>query len=184
MNWSKGVDARGQPIPTGEGNLESGWLPDQHPGGGGTNWPPPSFNPETGLFYVNARKGYSVAYLTDVEENPEGYGGIGGGLLTQGVLEAIDYKTGNVVWSHEYPSGSFGNSGPGILTTAGKLLFTGDPSGNLIAYDPATGRILWHFRTGSQVSNGPMTYELNGRQYLIVGAGDTLFAFAILRNDR
>jgi alcohol dehydrogenase (cytochrome c) len=184
VNWSKGVDGNGQPIPdpAKEPKVDGSLI--NIPGGGGTNWPPPSFNPETGLFYVNARQGYSVAYLTDVEENPEGYGGMGGGLLSQGVLKAIDYKTGNTVWSHEYPSGSFGNSGPGILTTAGKLLFTGDPSGNLIAYDPLTGRILWHFRTGSQVSNGPMTYELNGRQYLVVGAGDTLFAFTILRSDR
>ena len=50
----------------------------------------------------------------------------------------------------------------------------------MIAYDPATGEILWHFRTGASVSNGPMTYLLDGKQYLIVGAGDTLFAFAIL----
>jgi outer membrane protein assembly factor BamB len=53
-------------------------------------------------------------------------------------------------------------------------------NGNLIAYDPATGRILWHFRTGAMVSNGPMTYQLDGKQYLVVGAGDTLFAFSLL----
>ena len=69
----------------------------------------------------------------------------------------------------------------GILTTAGKLLFTGDPTGNLIAYDPATGGILWHARLTAPVSNGPMTYELDGRQYLVVGAGDTLYAFTMLR---
>jgi alcohol dehydrogenase (cytochrome c) len=53
--------------------------------------------------------------------------------------------------------------------------------GNLIAYDPATGRILWHFRVGTQVSNGPSTYVLNGVQYLIAAAGDTLFAFRIVK---
>ena len=92
-------------------------------------------------------------------------------------------KTGNIAWKHKYPSGGFGNAFPGILTTAGKLLFTGDPSGNLIAFDPAAGRILWHFRTGTMVSNGPSTYMLNGSQYLLVGAGDTLFAFK-LAGDR
>jgi alcohol dehydrogenase (cytochrome c) len=106
---------------------------------------------------------------------------MGGGLFSEAVLKALDYKTGNIIWSHKYPSGTFGNSGPGILTTAGKLLFTGDPSGNLIAYDPATGRILWHFRTGAMVSNGPMTYQLDGKQYLVVGAGDTLFAFSLVK---
>jgi glucose dehydrogenase len=69
----------------------------------------------------------------------------------------------------------------GILSTAGSLLFSGDPSGNLIAWDPGTGRILWHFRLPAAVSNGPMTYELEGVQYLVVGAGDTLYAFTLLR---
>jgi alcohol dehydrogenase (cytochrome c) len=67
------------------------------------------------------------------------------------------------------------------LTTAGKLLFTGDPYGNFIAYDPATGRSLWHTHLPANVTNGPMTYELDGKQYLIVGAGDSLYAFTVLR---
>ena len=88
-------------------------------------------------------------------------------------------KTGNIVWSHSYPSGAFGTSFSGILTTAGKLLFTGDPSQNLIAFDPATGKILWHSRLTQNVSNGPSTYVLDGKQYLLVGAGDTLHAFVL-----
>jgi alcohol dehydrogenase (cytochrome c) len=181
VNWSKGVDSKGQPIPdpAKEPKVDGSLI--NIAAGGGTNWPPPSFSPDTGMFYVNAREGYSIAYLTDTDANPEGYGGMGGGLFSEAVLKALDYKTGKVVWSHKYPSGQFGNSGPGILTTAGKLLFTGDPSGNLIAYDSMTGRILWHFRTGAMVSNGPMTYQLDGKQYLVVGAGDTLFAFTLLK---
>jgi alcohol dehydrogenase (cytochrome c) len=101
--------------------------------------------------------------------------------MSQGALEAIDYQTGKIRWSHDYPSAVAGGlGGAGILTTAGKLLFTGDGAGNLIAYDPATGKILWHFRLGSNLSNGPMMFMLDGKQYLIAGAGDTLFAFAIL----
>jgi len=183
VNWSKGLDERGQPIPDPDKEPKVDGSLVNTPAGGGTNWPAPSYSPETGLFYVNAREGYSVAYLTDTEEKPEGYGGTGGGLFSEAVLKAIDYQTGKIAWSHKYPSGGLGNAGPGILTTAGKLLFTGDPSGNLIAYDPATGKILWHFRTGSMVSNGPMTFMMDGKQYLIVGAGDTLFAFALLQNN-
>ena len=91
------------------------------------------------------------------------------------------YKTGNVAWSHAYSTaGGFGLGGPGILTTAGDLLFTGDYSGNLIAFAPKDGEILWHFPMTQSLSNGPATYLLADKQYLVVGAGDTLFAFALL----
>ena len=183
LNWAKGIDSKGQPIPdpqkepTPDGSLLT------IPGGGGTNWLPPSFDPDTQLFYVNATKGYSLAYLTDTDEHPEGYGGSGRSLWSQHVLEALNWKTGEVVWSHPYSS--FGNTGgglggPGILTTAGNLLFTGDYAGNLIAYHPASGKILWHFTMPHSLSNGPETYLFNGKQYLIIGAGDTLYAFALL----
>jgi alcohol dehydrogenase (cytochrome c) len=145
---------------------------------GGTNWFPPSFDPQTGLFYVNAVRGFSLAYLTDTEEKPEGYGGSGHTLWTAATLEAIDYQTGKIRWSHDSPGK--GMNGSGILSTAGGLLFTGDPSGNLIAWDPQNGRVLWHFHLDSGVSNGPMTYDLEGRQYVVVGAGDTLYGFALL----
>ncbi len=65
-----------------------------------------------------------------------------------------------------------------MLTTAGKLLFAGDTSGNLVAYDPANGKILWHSRLGS-VSNAPETYLLDGHQYVLVAAGDTLYSFVL-----
>ncbi len=71
--------------------------------------------------------------------------------------------------------------GPGILTTAGKLLFTGDYNGNLIAFHPENGEILWHFPMLHNLGNGPSTYMLDGRQYLIVGGGDTLFSFVLPR---
>jgi alcohol dehydrogenase (cytochrome c) len=181
-NWSQGVDAKGQPIPNvaKEPKVDGALL--NIPGGGGTNWIPPSFDPQTALFYVNAVRGYAVTYLTDTDEKPEGYGGTGHNLWSVPVLEALDYRTGKIRWSHEYPTrGSGGLGGPGILTTAGQLLFTGDPSGNLIAFDPATGGILWHFHLLAPLSNGPMTYELGGKQFLIAGAGDTLYAFALVK---
>ena len=72
-----------------------------------------------------------------------------------------------------------GNRGaPGLLTTAGKLLFGGDVSGNIVALDPATGKLLWHSQIG-QVTNAPETFMVDGRQYLLVGAGDTLFSFTM-----
>jgi outer membrane protein assembly factor BamB len=132
--------------------------------------------------YVNATLGYSLTYLTDTSQRPEGYGASGRGLWSQHALEALDYKTGDVKWSHAYvddPS-SFRLGGPGILTTAGNLLFTGDYKRNLIAFNAATGEIVWHFPMLRPLGNGPETYLLDGRQYLIVGGGDTLYAFTLV----
>jgi alcohol dehydrogenase (cytochrome c) len=180
VNWSKGVDARGQPIPdpakepTVDGSL------NDIPAGGGTNWYAPSYDPATGLFYVQARRGYSVGYRYDTSAKPQGYAGGNFSLSTQPVLEAIDVRTGDIAWSHEYAEGTGqGNAGPGILTTAGGLLFTGDTATSLVAHDPATGAILWHQRLTRPVTNGPSTWMLGGRQYLIAGAGDTLYAFRL-----
>jgi acido-empty-quinoprotein group A len=183
LNWSKGVDASGQPIPdeTKEPTIDGSYLTINW--GGGTNWMPPSFSPRTGLFYVNATLGYCLVYLTDTSERPEGYGGFGQPLWSQHVLEAIDFRTGNVRWSHAYTTydgTQGGNGGPGILTTAGNLLFTGDYNRNLIAFDAANGGILWHFQALHSLSNGPETYILDGRQYLVAGAGDTLYVFSLV----
>jgi alcohol dehydrogenase (cytochrome c) len=68
--------------------------------------------------------------------------------------------------------------GSGMLTTAGNLLFAGDLAGNLVAYDPVDGKILWHSHLG-QVSNAPETYMLDGHQYILVAAGDSLYAFTL-----
>jgi alcohol dehydrogenase (cytochrome c) len=143
---------------------------------------PPSYSPQTGLFYVNATRGYSVTYLTDTSAEPEGYGGSMRGLWSQHVLEALDVKTGEIKWSHAYTTADAaggGLGGPGILTTAGKLLFTGDYNRNLIAFNAVDGDIVWHFPMLHSLGNGPETYLLDGHQYLVAGGGDTLYAFAL-----
>ncbi|MBV8071402.1 MAG: acido-empty-quinoprotein group A [Acidobacteriaceae bacterium] len=177
LNWSKGVNGAGQPIPNTAKEPQVAGVLVSPPSGGATNWPPPSFDPETGLFYVSTSTSYSEFYLTDTDPHPEGWGAAeknAGGLGH--TLRAIDYKTGNLVWRHNYPGGG-GLSG--LLTTAGKLLFSGDGSNHLIAFDPANGKILWHAGLAANVSNGPETYLLDGKQYLVVGAGDSLYAFTL-----
>jgi outer membrane protein assembly factor BamB len=90
-------------------------------------------------------------------------------------LVAIDYKTGKIAWKHEWPNGG----GPAhMLTTAGKLLFTANGS-NFIAFDPANGKILWHAGLTGPVTAGPITYELDGQQYLVLASADTLYSFTI-----
>jgi alcohol dehydrogenase (cytochrome c) len=179
IDWSKGVDKNGVPIPRVDKEPKTDGALVTPSAGGGTNWFSPSYDPQSKLFYVNTTQSYSVYYLTDTSDKPEGYGGRDQGVWAQAALKAIDYSTGKIAWSHVYPG--VNHEGSGILTTAGGVLFTGDPSGNVVAFDPKNGDILWHAGLGSNVSNGPMTYQLDGQQYVVVGAGENLFAFKLPR---
>jgi alcohol dehydrogenase (cytochrome c) len=180
VNWASGIDKRGEPVrvPTKDFDIAGALI--SPPSGGAVNWPPPSFSQETGLFYVQSTDSYSMSYLTTLDSR--GALGLGGkdelsvGQLGS-YLTAIDYKTGKLAWQHRYPGVRNYGIQNGILTTAGKLLFAGDPSGNLVAYDPAKGTQLWHSRVG--VSNAPETYMLDGHQYVVVGAGDMVYAFRL-----
>jgi acido-empty-quinoprotein group A len=175
QTWSSGVDSRGRPIakpsatPAPDGALVE-------PGSdGATNWMAPSFDPQTNLFYVVARRVFSIFYRV-VEGKAEGWGGRDRNLWANTTLRALDYKTGRVVWNHELGE----QEGiAGVLTTAGHLLVSADVSGNLLALDPATGRTLWHLNVGGEVVASPMTYEIEGRQYLIVPVQDVMYAFAV-----
>jgi alcohol dehydrogenase (cytochrome c) len=179
-NWATGLNKQGQPIRDPEKDFHIGGSLVSPNNTGVTNWPPPSFSPDTGLFYVPRYDSYAMYYLT--ETDPRGAMGLGGkeevnvGSLGSHLV-AIDYKTGKTVWDHQYPSNT-GGTLSGVLTTAGRLLFTGDNAGNLTAFDPANGNPLWHSRIG-QVSNAPETYMLDAHQYLLSAAGDTLFAFTL-----
>ena len=178
-NWTKGVDAKGQPIPNpGKEPQIDGALvsPNQ---GGGQNWPPPSFSPLTGLFYANATRAFSVYYLYENEndEKPQGWGGNDRGSWSEAMLQAIDYRTGKIAWSHKWTGSSGVRSG--LLSTAGNVLFAGDASANFVAFDAGKGTPIWHAGLHASISNGPITYALDGAQYVVVGAGDTLYAFVM-----
>ena len=100
-NWSLGSDEKGQPVPNPAKRPQiAGALvtPNQ---GGATNWFSPSFSPQTGLFYVNANRAFSVWYIYDASDNPMGWGGTDrGGYAEQPQLKAIDYKTGKDPLEH------------------------------------------------------------------------------------
>ena len=146
--------------------------------GGVTNWPPPAYSPDTGLFYTHEHNGFNLVYLTDPD--PRGSMGLAGKSVTgvgswPSALRAIDPKTSKAAWRHEFPQGG---GGVGLLATAGKLVFTNDGGGNLVAFDAATGNPLWHSHIGSP-TNAPQTYAIDGRQHVLVAVGDTLYAFAL-----
>jgi alcohol dehydrogenase (cytochrome c) len=115
-------------------------------------------------------------YLYDDRNKPEGWGGRQAGNWSRAMLQALDYRTGKIKWSHKWET--LGNKG-GLLSTAGNLVFAGDPNNNLVVLDATTGKPLWHANLSTGLSNGPITYELDGHQYLLVGAGDKLFAFVM-----
>jgi len=181
VNWAKGLNAKGQPVrePAKDHHIAGALVSAAN--GGATNWPPPAYSPDTGLFYVPTSETYAMYYLS--ETDPRGAMGLGGkdeiGVGSMGTyISAIDYKTGKTVWRHRFRTAGGSRSAPGLLTTAGMLLFGGDISGNFVAFDPATGKPLWHTQIG-QVSNAPETYMVDGRQHILVAAGDTLYSFAL-----
>lgn len=175
VNWSLGVDAKGQPIPNPKKEpAPDGRIiaPDE---GGLTNYRSPSFDPKTGLFLVDAHPSWSI-YFAKPADGTYGWAGADYGVWGKATLEAIDYETGKPRWTHELgPNGS----GAGVLTTDSGLAFTGDAHGNFLALETATGKTLWHAGTGSRIETSPETYELDGRQYVLISSGGVVFAWAL-----
>src|SRR5579884_276295 len=176
--WASGIDSRGRPVAKSDYAPRPDGALVEPASDGATNWMAPSFDPQTKLFYVNARRTFSIFYLTATGK-PEGWAGRDRNLYADSTIRAIDYRTRKIVWDHEMGKGE---GTAGILTTAGHLLFTADNAGNLLALDPATGQTLWHVNLGGRMESCPMTFELDGRQYLIVSAQDLLYAFTLPDN--
>jgi alcohol dehydrogenase (cytochrome c) len=179
LDYSSGLSPQGEPIP----------IPDKDPSVGGsinivnaTNWQAPAYNPKTGLVFVNSVEGKAIYYLTDDSERPSGYGGTGIGIgRARRVLQAIDPLTGIAAWRHVYPNLNDAPTtlGPSILTTAGNLVISGDDQKNLIIYAADRGDLLWHHELGANESGGIITYMLDEKQYVVFGAGDSLYALSV-----
>jgi alcohol dehydrogenase (cytochrome c) len=174
VNWSKGIDGQGRPIPDpAKEPSKDGVLvaPDE---GGATNFWPPSFDPKTGLLIVNAKDGYGI-YFFKPEHGAYGWAGADYGLAGKGFLRAVDYQTGKIAWEHPYGRGS---SSAGVLTTRTDLAITGDGGGNMLALRTSDGTVLWHENIG-RMTGAPVTYELDGKQCLLVSGGNSLYLYAL-----
>jgi len=174
VSWAKGIDADGRPVPNPdkeparEGRLIS---PDES---GGTNYRSPAFDPATGLLIVSAHDAYGL-YFFKPEHGAVGWAGADYTVYGRGVLRAIDYQTGAVRWNHDLHGGA---AAAGVLATASGVIFTGDSAQSALALRASDGATLWHSGIG-RVNNSPITYELDGRQYVLFGGGSALYAFAL-----
>ena len=193
VNWMNGFDEKGRPmrvtgkVPSAEGTLI-------YPGNqGGTNWYSPSYSPHTGLFYIPTWANYSSIYVKGKDDDyvegrryaggfprsaiPFGRGGQNFRKEEEGygAVRAVDPATGERKW--EFKMNDVTDAG--ILTTASDLLFSGGREGYFYALDARTGALLWKATVGGAVASGTMTYSVNGRQYVGVAAGNSLFTFAL-----
>lgn len=136
--------------------------------GGGANWPPLAYSKNNDLLYVAASHnptGYKTEF--DVEGNPVLVISYLVNPVRWGTVSAISASDGKIRWQEktELPVIS------GALATAGGLLFHGQSNRDFVARDSSTGKKLWRFATGAGVNAPPITYALNGKQYVVVAAG-------------
>ena len=181
--WAKEIGGDGRPV------LLPGHTPDEKGEvtcpdiTGGTNFWPPAYDPNSKLFFVNAREVCATYYAWKPEfaQGDRFTGGAAQRLRDRenpayGALRAIDPATGTRKWEYKYinPSTS------GLLTTASNLIFSGDAEGNLLALDSRSGKLLWRYQMGATLhGTSPVTYMLDGKQQLLVPAGTTLTAWAL-----
>jgi alcohol dehydrogenase (cytochrome c) len=174
VNWAKGLDEEGRPVPDPAKEPSRDGVLIAPNESGATNYRSPSFDPRTGLLVVSAHDSYGI-YFFKPEHGTYGWAGADYNVYGRGVLRAIDYQTGKIRWNHDIGDGP---SAAGVLTTESGLTITGDSVGNAIALRTSDGATLWHSGIG-RVGNSPVTYELDGRQYLLLGGGSALYAFAL-----
>ena len=187
-NWMSGFDKNGRPIrvpgivPSKEGTLV---RPHVH---GATNWAPPSFSPKTGLFYVAHWEHSGIIALEGQFPRSVGINSkqtqMGQTNLlpffnddneAYGVIRAYDPNTLEPKWEYKMADITWG----GVLSTAGDVVFGGGKEGYFVALDAKSGAELWKMPVGGQVNAGAMSYAVNGKQYVAIAAGSSLFAFAL-----
>jgi alcohol dehydrogenase (cytochrome c) len=197
VTWASGLDKNGRPIQTPAAEGQPTWPGNQ----GGTNWFPPAYSPRTGLFYFSAWENYATIYRREKAEYQPGRnfsGGGGAGLapvpgaptvgigrrgpidywtneVGSGATVAMDPHTGKRVWS--FPQ--YDVTDAGMMTTATDLLFTGGREGYFYAFDAKAGKLLWKTNLGGSIVNAPVTYEIDGKQYVSIISGNSLSTFAL-----
>ena len=166
LTWASGVRADGRPELQKEGALS---CPDT-----ATNWNATAFDPKSRLYYVVALEKCTLNRgAENWRQRPPKLD------PAQKFLRALDIDTGKVIWEKPEIGPVEGKRDAGVLATAGGLLFYGDPSGDFEAMNGATGEALWHFAAGSENKTSPMTYMVNGRQFVAIAVGPNILCFGL-----
>lgn len=181
QTWNTGFDEKGRP------KFAPAW--DSRPEGsiavypslvGGTNFQAPSYNPDTGWLYVETSDSGQRFVRTpqEYQQGKQYQGGRGQrvGDPPVAAIKAIDPETGAVQWEHKINRGSLS---AGVLATAGGLVFAATGDGSLIALDARTGAELWSFSAGPTIAASPMSYAVDGKQFIAIAAGRELKVFAL-----
>ena len=167
VTWASGIGPDGRP----QVQPDNGLL---CPGDEGTNWNGTAFSPQTGFYYLAALEKCEVSLSAGSRKkkphNEE---------PATKFLEALDISTGKVAWKVQERGPAEGKRDAGVLATAGGILFYGDPSGNIVALDARTGKTLWHFATNGENKTSPMTYTVNGKQYVALAVGPNILCFGL-----
>jgi alcohol dehydrogenase (cytochrome c) len=187
QNWNAGFDEHGRPkqIPGSNSSPEGSFL--VYPSGGATNWQSPSYSSLTGLFYMEYNES-AMQFVSEPQEVQRGQEYLGRGSSLHPLprrpdqpapnagIKAIDPENGRTVWDIKIIQNSPGN---GVLATGGNLLLASTRDGNIRALDARTGEYLWHFQTGGANAAAPMSYAIDGKQYIALSAGNVLFSFTL-----
>jgi len=175
QTWAKGLDDHGRPMPNPAAAPSAEGATVYPDDDGAANWYSPSYSPQTGLFYQNAREKGATYYLTEAPYLP-GRQFLGAsrrslpGVEPWGALRALNALTGEKKWEFRLTTPPWS----GILSTAGGLVFSGDMEGNFFALDAVDGSLLWRLQTGGCIWAAPITYSSEGRQYVAVAAGSAI----------
>ena len=189
QNWNRGFDEKGRPLVIqGSNSSREGSFLVYPTVGGATNFQAPSYSPMTGWLYLEySENGQQYASAPVEVERGRQYLGrspVVGGSPVRGPndpapsagIKAIDPENGQTVWDVKVFRGSLTN---GLMATAGGVVFAATRDGNIVALDANTGTHLWHFQTGGNMAASPMSYAVDGRQYVAISAGNVLFSFAL-----
>jgi alcohol dehydrogenase (cytochrome c) len=182
LNWAKGVGKNGRPIEILGMEPNARGVKTCPAVRGASNWMSPSFNPDTKLLYVPTLEQCDVVATTSAKaETLLGFAGGGGEMIPTEpgklYLRAIDYKTGKRVW--EYPMTGPATMWAGTVSTAGGVVIFGDDDGHLVALNAESGKHLWHYATGQRLTASPITFEVNGKQYVTLSAGTEVYTFGL-----